>query len=98
MKILENSGQEFEIIDYINSPPSPAELRFLADKMGFRARDFVRRKESIFKELDLKLHLDDDRLLFQYMSKNPKLIERPIVVKGERAVLGRPPEKIEELL
>ena len=98
MKILENSGQEFEIIDYIKLPPSPAELQSLATKMGFRARDFVRRKESIFKELDLKPHLDDDRLLFQYMSKNPKLIERPIVVKGEKAVLGRPPEKIEKLL
>ena len=92
MKILENSGQEFEIINYINSPPSPTELQSLADKLGLRARDFVRSKESIFKELDLKAHLDDDRLLFQYMS------ERPIVVKGKKAVLGRPPENIEKLL
>jgi len=98
VKILENSGQEFEIINYINSPPSPTELQSLADKLGLRARDFVRSKESIFKELDLKAHLDDDRLLFQYMSKNPKLIERPIVVKGKKAVLGRPPENIEKLL
>ena len=98
MKILENSGQEFEIIDYINSPPSPDELQSLADKMGIPARDFIRVRETAFKELNLKPHLNDDRVLFKHMSENPKLIEWPIVVKGNRAVLGRPPELIEELL
>ena len=98
MKILENSGQQFETVDYINTPPSPSELQLLADKMGIRAKDFIRSRESIFKELDLKSHLDDDPLLFQHMSSNPKLIERPIVVMGDRAVLGRPPEKIEEFI
>ena len=98
MKILENSGQDFEIVEYINSPPSPLELKSLADKMGIRARDFIRSKETAFKEHDLKPHLDDDVLLFKHMSEHPKLIERPIVVKGDRAVLGRPPEKVLELL
>ena len=98
MKILESSGKDFEIIDYLSSPPSPSELQSLADKMDIHAKDFIRNKESVFKELDLKQHIDDDKLLFQHMSENPKLIERPIVVKGERAVLGRPPEKVEDLL
>ena len=98
MKILKNSGQDFEIIDYLTSPPSTGELQSLADKIGVRAKDFIRNKESVFKELDLKQHIDDDKLLFQHMSENPKLIERPIVVKGERAVLGRPPEKVDDLL
>ena len=98
MKILENSGQDFEIIDYLTSTPTPGELQSLAKKMSVRAKDFIRNKESVFKELDLKQHIDDDKLLFQYMSENPKLIERPIVVKGERAVLGRPPENVEDLL
>ena len=98
MKILNNSGQDYEIIDYMNVPPSPEELKILAEKMGIRAKNFIRRNESVFKELDLKPHLDDDETLFQHMSQNPKLIERPIVVKGDRAVLGRPPEKVEELL
>ena len=98
MKILENSGYEFDTIDYINTPPSPNELQSLADKMGIRAKDFIRSRESIFKELDLKSHMDDDPLLFQHMSSNPKLIERPIVVIGDRAVLGRPPEKVEEFI
>ena len=98
MKILESSGQDFEIIDYLSSPPSPSELQSLADNMDIHAKDFIRNKESVFKELDLKQHIDDDKLLFRHMSENPKLIERPIVVKGERAVLGRPPEKIEKFI
>ena len=98
MQILENSGYEYETIDYINSPPSQSELQSLADKMGIRAKDFIRSRESEFKELNLKAYLDDDATLFKYMSENPKLIERPIVVRGDKAVLGRPPEKVADLL
>ena len=98
VKILENSGKEFEIVDYINQPPSPEELKILADKMGLSAREFIRSKESIFRELNLQSHLDDDDFLFQNMSKNPRLIERPIVVRGDSAVLGRPPDKIIDFL
>ena len=98
MKILERSRQEFDIVDYINAPPTPSELQSLAAKMGIRAKDFIRKNESVFKELELKLHMDNDELLFQKMSENPKLIERPIVVKGDRAVLGRPPEKIKDII
>ena len=98
MKILDNSGQDYEIIDYMNAPPSPDELKILADKMGIRAREFVRSRESIFKELNLNTHLENDDELFKNMSQNPRLIERPIVVKGARAVLGRPPEKIKKLI
>ena len=95
---MDNSNVEYEIVDYLNNPPSADELQSLAKKMGINARDFTRTKEVIFKELNLQPHLDDDRFMFQKMSENPKLIERPIVVKGDRAVLGRPPEKVEELL
>ena len=98
VKILENSGKDFEIIDYMKSPPKPSDLEMLANKMGIRAKDFIRSREAIFKELDLKIHIDNDETLFDYMSKHPKLIERPIVVKGNKAVLGRPPEKIKSLL
>ena len=98
VKILDNSGQDYEIIDYMNAPPSPDELKILADKMGVRARGFIRSRESIFKELDLQPHLDNDDMLFKNMSEHPRLIERPIVVKGSSAVLGRPPEKVADLL
>ena len=98
VKILEKSGLEYKTIDYINSPPSQSELQSLADKMGIRAKDFIRSRESEYKEFNLKTQLDDDNKLFKYMSENPKLIERPIIVKGDRAVLGRPPEKVEEFI
>ena len=89
---------EYEIVDYLNNPPSVDELQSLAKKMGINARDFIRTKEAAFKELNLQLHLDDERFMFQKMHENPKLIERPIVVKGDKAVLGRPPEKVVDLL
>ncbi len=98
MQILNDSNVEYEIVDYLNNPPSVDELQSLAIKMGVKARDFTRTKETVFKELNLQPHLDNENFMFQKMSENPKLIERPIVVKGERAVLGRPPEKVADLL
>ena len=98
VQILNDLSVDYEIIDYLNMPPSAVELQSLANKMGVNARDFIRTKEAVFKELNLQPHLDDNAFMFQKMSENPKLIERPIVVKGDKAVLGRPPEKIEDLL
>ena len=98
VQILNDLNVEYEIVDYLNNPPSVDELQSLAIKMGIKAQEFIRTKEAIFKELNLQPHLDDENFIFQKMSENPKLIERPIVVKGERAVLGRPPEKVEDLL
>ena len=98
MQILNDLAVEYEIIDYLNNPPTVDELQSLAIKMGLKAREFIRVKEAVFKELDLQPHLDDEHFMFKKMSENPKLIERPIIVKGERAVLGRPPNKVEKLL
>ena len=98
MQILNDLAVDYEIIDYLNNPPSADELKSLAIKMGVKARDFIRTQEAVFKELNLQPRLDDDRFMFQKMSENPELIERPIVVKGDKAVLGRPPEKIRAFL
>jgi len=98
VQILNDLAVDYEIIDYLNNPPSADELKSLAIKMGVKARDFIRTQEAVFKELNLQPRLDDDRFMFQKMSENPKLIERPIVVKGDKAVLGRPPEKIRAFL
>ena len=98
VQILNDLNVEYEIRDYLNNPPSVDELQSLAKKLGIKARDFTRTREAIFKELNLQRHLDDEHFIFKKMSEYPKLIERPIVVKGERAVLGRPPEKVEGLV
>ena len=98
VKILNNLGQEYEVIDYINTPPSPQQLKSLGKKMGISAKEFIRSNEVIFKELNLKSYLDNDAILFKHMSEYPRLIERPIVVKGNKAILGRPPEKVHDLL
>ena len=98
MQILNDLNVEYEIVDYLNHPPSVDELQSLAIKMGVKARDFIRTREAVFKELSLQSHLDDEHFIFQKMSENPKLIERPIIVKGEKAVLGRPPNKVESFL
>ena len=98
VQILNDLNVEYEIVDYLNNPPSADELQSLAIKMGVKARDFIRTKEAVFKELNLQPHLDDDTFMFKKMSEKPKWIERPIAVKGDRAVLGRTPEKIREYL
>ena len=98
VKILENSEHEYEIVDYMNKPPTPKQLESLSRKMQISAREFIRCREAIFRDLNLKPHLDDDDILFKHMSKYPQLIERPIVVKGDKAVLGRPSERVCDLL
>tara|TARA_B110000438_G_scaffold227225_1_gene221628 strand:- start:286 stop:585 length:300 start_codon:yes stop_codon:yes gene_type:complete len=98
VKILDELGVEYEVKDYIKDPPDQFELNTLSEKMGLHPKDFIRTREPIFKELNLKKYLDDKDFLIQKMSEFPKLIERPIIVCGEIALLGRPPQKIIEFL
>ena len=74
------------------------ELKELGQKLDLRPKDFIRKGEQKFKDLDLSQKLDSDEALFEAMSKFPKLIERPIVVSGDKARIGRPPEKILEII
>lgn len=98
MQILRDHGVEPELIRYLDDPPDEATLRELATKMGLPPREFIRKNEAVFKELGLKNKLDDPDELFRQMLAHPRLIERPIIVKGNRAVLGRPPERALEVL
>lgn len=82
----------------MNSPPSIDELKILSTKLGLAPKDFIRTREADFKDNNLSDHLENSQHLFENMSKFPKLLERPIVVKGDKAVLGRPPEKVREFL
>jgi arsenate reductase len=82
---------------YLEDPLSLAELRDLAERLGEGPSRWLRRGEPAFREADLAVGMDD-AVLFAAMARNPILIERPILVRGRRAIVGRPPERILELL
>ena len=96
--ILKECGVDFDSINYYETPLSVSELRDLVKKLGIPARELLRKGKQIYRDLKLgERQLTDDELL-ELMVKNPDLIQRPIVVRGKKAVLARPPEKVEELI
>ena len=97
VKLLEEKGVEAEIIKYLDTPPTKEELKELLKMLGISARELMRTKEAIYKELKLKEETDEEKLI-EAMVANPKLIERPVVIKDGKAVIGRPIENIVELL
>jgi arsenate reductase (glutaredoxin) len=94
---LENLKTEFQVINYLENKPTTIELKSLLKKLNIKAIDLVRKKESIWIENYKSLQLSDDQII-QAMVDHPKLIERPIIVNGNKAVIGRPTEKIKEIL
>lgn len=97
LALLQERGIEPEVVLYLQTPPDVGTLRSLLDKLGKSPAELVRTGEAEFKALGLARDSDSGALL-EAMASHPKLIERPIVVRGERAVLGRPPENVLELL
>ena len=97
LKLLEDSGKEYQVINYLETVPTFEELKKIIDMLGIRPIEFVRKNETIWKE-KFKNKDFSDKELINIMIENPKLIERPIVVKNEKAVIGRPTEKILEIL
>ncbi|MBB5209864.1 arsenate reductase (glutaredoxin) [Microbulbifer hydrolyticus] len=98
LQLLQENNIEPEVVLYLETPPDTAILTALLKKLGIGARDLLRKGEDAYKELNLKDPTLGDDALIQAMVTHPKLIERPIVVNGEKAVLGRPPENVLELL
>lgn len=97
LKFLQDRGIEPEIIKYLDNPPSAEEFKEILRKMGAKPVDVLRKNEAIYKEKFKGKEFTDDEWV-EIMVNNPKLIERPIVINGDKAVLGRPAEKIEEVL
>ena len=95
--LLEERGARFELRLYLEDPLSRDELTELRHRIGRPAREWVRRGEPAFAAAGLASESDDAALL-DAIAQHPELLERPILVRGERAVLGRPPERILELL
>lgn len=96
LKLLEEQGKDVEIYNYLQEEPSSEEIKAVLKKLGIQARDLMRTKEDIYKELGLK-DVNDEEQLIQAMAQNPKLIERPIVITDTKAIIGRPPELVLEL-
>jgi len=97
MTLLEEKGVDVEVVKYLDTPPTKEELKTLLSQLGMNARELMRTKEDVYKELGLK-EVDDEEKLIEAMVENPKLIERPIVIKEGKAVIGRPIENVVELI
>lgn len=98
LALLEAADIEPEVILYLDTPLSVDVLKKLAKKLAMRPIEFTRVKEPEFKALEVKVSDLSDEDVFKLLAAHPKLIERPIVVKGDRALLGRPPERVKNLL
>lgn len=97
LTIVQNSGQDFFVREYLKNPLTEDELKKLIQKLGVNVKDLVRSKEAIWKKEFKGKELSSQDIL-KAMVANPKLIERPIVENAEKAVIGRPTSNIEEML
>jgi len=98
LALLEENGVEPSIVKYLETPPSADELKAVLSKLGISARELLRTKEAEYKEAGLdNQELSEDEVIAR-MIEFPKLIERPIVIKGDAARIGRPPESVLEIL
>ena len=97
LQILENSGKEFEIIKYLEDIHSEEELAKIIKKLNINPIQLVRKNEKVWKENFKGKDLSDHEIV-KAMIENPKLIERPIVINNNKAVIGRPPETILEYI
>ena len=97
LALLQEHGEEVEIRTYLDDAPSADDIRVALSALGLRAIDITRSGEALFGELGLA-KTDDDATLIAALAAHPRLIERPIVFKGERAALGRPPENVLDIL
>jgi len=98
LQILEDNGVDAEIIEYLEDPPTPQELKRIIGMLGVAARDLLRSTEQVYKDADL----DDDSLgddeIIDAICEYPALLQRPIVIAGDRAVIGRPPTRVLEII
>lgn len=92
--LLEERGVAARVVRYLDTPPTETELRQIIGRLGIRPGELLRKNESAAEGLDV----NDDDAVIAAMLAHPILIERPIIVKGDRAVVGRPPKRVLELL
>jgi arsenate reductase len=98
LALVEQHGKPFEVIHYLETPPGASELKTLLSQLGITARQLLRTGEDEYRELGLADPSLSEDALIAAMVKHPRLIERPIVVADGKAVIGRPPEKVLDIL
>lgn len=97
LSILQEKQLDVKVVNYLETPPSIKEIKDILKKLGIKAEELVRKGEKEFKENYKGKELTEDEWI-NAMAKYPKLIERPIFVNGDKAVVGRPPEKVLEII
>lgn len=97
LNLLEEKNIDVNVVKYLDETPSKDELKDILNKLNMTAKELMRKGEEVYKELDLKNETNEEKLL-DAMIENPKLIERPVIIRGNKAVIARPIENLEELL
>lgn len=97
LQLIHNNNQPVKVINYLQEPPTVEELSALLAKLNMGPEDLIRKGEKLYKELYAGQHLTQQEWL-EVLTQNPILIERPIVVHGDKAVIGRPPENVLTIL
>lgn len=98
LALLEENGIQPKVIEYLKQPPSVSELEAICTKLGVEPQAIVRKKETLFKSLELTEQELTRQQWLETLHQHPKLIERPIVIHGNQARIGRPPENVLELV
>tara|TARA_S200000501_G_scaffold368625_1_gene406763 strand:- start:987 stop:1289 length:303 start_codon:yes stop_codon:yes gene_type:complete len=98
VSLLNENKIHYTVIEYLKNPLSFNDVLLLSKKLSLDPREFVRKNEKDFKENNLELMIEDKNKMAQSISKFPKIMERPILVKGDKAIIGRPPENILKLV
>ena len=97
MELLENKNIDANVVEYLKQIPTKEQIKDVLKKLRISAKELLRTSEDIYKELNLN-QIDDEETLIDFMVKNPILIERPIIIKGDNAVIARPIENLSELI
>ena len=97
LELLQSKDINANVVEYLKTTPTKEQLKDVLLKLKISAKELLRTSEDIYKELNLK-DINDEETLIEIMTKNPILIERPIIIKGDKAVIARPIENLEDLL
>jgi arsenate reductase len=98
LKYLQEKGVEFDVVKYYDTPLSKNKLKSLIKKMDMKPIELLRKKEKAYKEIDFKNKNYTNDQIIEFMIKDPSLMERPIIEKGDKAVVARPTERIDEVV